>query len=184
MDFRSISTVNYKLGEKDISIKPYLYLDKVPPSLFKEVYEWSEDVLPSKDMTITLSDNTGTKVLMLTNKPAVVVDGLGMCEVELRGSLVDIDVDNGSIKLSKYFLPVLHYSNGIHSMTMLVPHLLDIYKSKLEDLIKSNIKHSYKCVEIENTEAVNLNTNFSIPLETQEDVDNFLDEDTINIVTK
>ena len=56
MDFRNTNTRTYNLEDERTEFRAYAILDKVPPSLYKEVLQWTKNELDFNKMTLSISD--------------------------------------------------------------------------------------------------------------------------------
>lgn len=183
MNFRNTNTFNYSLENESMNIKSYMILDKVPPDLYKEVLTWSEEMLDINNMTISISDNNAMKTLVVAEAPPVVVDGLGMCEVEFRGALHEINIEgHESLTLTTSFLPVLHYSNGINAMTMVLSREQDELDCIMNEVVIPRLSEIFNNILItENKEDIDLT--MTTIFTNVEDVLSFMDESSRNIIT-
>lgn len=184
MNFRTTVNCEYNLDNNLTRVRSYNILDKVPAELYKEVLDWSEDKLDFSKMTISISDSASNKTLIVYKRPAVVLDGLGMCEIELRGGIVDICVEGTrTITVCTEVLPVLHYSNGISSMSMILSKTDEEVLSVFKDIVFPNLQQSFENIQVNDYQNKSINMVMTRFITSKKDLYSFLDEDTYNIIT-
>lgn len=184
MNYRNLNTKIINLDSLESEIMSYMFLDAIPADWYKTVLSWVTDKLDFNKMTISITDHKGFNNLTVVKEPVVVDSDIGYCEIELRGMLYDVDLDNEILVLSCSFMPVLHYTINGKAMCMFLAEydlqeIQELFDIKLLPILEDRFSDVGYVEDAEQDIEINMTRYF----QTIKDVEAFEDQDTINIVT-
>jgi hypothetical protein len=145
MVIKPMMVMTYDLTTQTIKRDTYVTPKYIPMKFYNIVVEWLESDPDLSDIYVSISDRDGSLIVPTYKGKCIVVDGLGMLEIEFRGAIYDIDLEDfETISINKATKVILHLSNGELAFAIdVTKHIKDKMTEKLMDFSVSNKVGNY-----------------------------------------